>query len=137
MNYILQKKPKIVFARALMKKHSKEDHAFIVLDYGKCVGSIETNWFMPYKMRNLTVTGSERVVEIDYIKQEVKIYDEKRIYRPKIKKEEPLKLEIKHFIESVVKNKKPLVPPVEAKDVLKIAAAAIKSNKKRSAIFIK
>ena len=48
--------------------------------------------------------------------------------RPPVKKEEPLKNEIKHFIDCVINNKEPLVDGKEGIEALEICIKALKAG---------
>ena len=47
-----------------------EDAAYILLDFGKSKGSIESNWLTPTKYRRMFVCGSEGSIELDFITQD-------------------------------------------------------------------
>ncbi|MBU6494869.1 MAG: Gfo/Idh/MocA family oxidoreductase [Acidobacteria bacterium] len=51
-----------------------EDYAFIWLTYGKVTAAVETNWITPLKSRRLSVTGTGGFVDLDYVRQEVTVY---------------------------------------------------------------
>ncbi len=55
-----------------MKRKEFEDYVQIMLTYkdGKSA-FIESNWLTPYKIRNLIVTGSDAIMRLDYLTQEL------------------------------------------------------------------
>lgn len=122
--YLLGREPVAVFAKAGKIKHEKEDHAIIVLDFEDTVASIEVNWFTPHKVRSLVATGTEGIAYLDYINQTIEIYDAEWKKIPEIKREEPLKLELQHFLECVETGKDPLIDGAEGLKVLEIALRA-------------
>jgi UDP-N-acetylglucosamine 3-dehydrogenase len=80
MRYISNEDPVTVYARTGSMRHKKfEDYAQIMLTYedGKSA-FIESNWLTPYKTRILTVTGSEAIMRLDYITQELWVEEPKK-----------------------------------------------------------
>lgn len=112
-----------------------EDYAEIFMKYGKVNGHIQVNWINPIKIRELSVTGKGGYARLNYYTQKLKLYkplvikegatisDFKNI---RIKYEEPLKLEIEHFIKCINKKEKPLVTPEQATEAVKITLGAFK-----------
>jgi UDP-N-acetylglucosamine 3-dehydrogenase len=78
-------------------------------------------------VRNLTVIGSQGIAEVDYIEETLRIFDQEWVRDAKIGKEEPLKLELLHFIGCVQNDKKPLVSGEDGRHALAVALAAVKS----------
>jgi len=124
--YILGKEPIEVFSKSRKFRHSKEDHAIVVLDFGDTAVSIEVNWFTPHKVRKLVVTGSEGIANLDYIDQHIVIHNSEESIMPKIEKKEPLKLELEHFLYCVKNNKEPQVNGYDGMKTLEIALKASK-----------
>ncbi|MEM2147635.1 MAG: Gfo/Idh/MocA family oxidoreductase [Candidatus Bathyarchaeia archaeon] len=131
MRYLFNSDPVAVYAKTGNMKHKKfEDYAHIMLTFEKGKNAfIESNWLTPYKTRVLIVTGSEAIVKLDYITQELTIEDAKETVQPRIIWQEPLKLELQHFIRCIFEKEKPLVTGVDGLKALKIAEAALKSSK--------
>jgi UDP-N-acetylglucosamine 3-dehydrogenase len=128
MSYLYGEGVKEVYASAGSVVHSYEDHAIITLNFGSgSSGVIDTNWLTPHKVRNLTVIGSKGIAEVNYIERTLRIFDQEWVRDAKIEKEEPLKLELLHFIDCVQHDKKPLVSGKEGKHALEVALAAIES----------
>ena len=128
MFYLYGDKVKEVYASAGSVIHSHEDHAIITLNFDNgSSGVIETNWLTPHKVRNLTVIGSKGIAEVNYIDSTLRIFDIEWVRDAKIEKEEPLKLELAHFIDCVQHDKEPLVSGQEGKHALQVALAAIES----------
>lgn len=140
IKYLMGKEPDDIYAcggRTL--NDSREDHVVAILKYGQASGIIQSNWITPIKIRNLSVTGVKGYVELNYITQELALYEanyektydnygdfiikfgkQNKTYI-EINKEEPLKVEIRHFIDCVRNNEEPLVNGDEALSTLKIA----------------
>tara|TARA_B100000902_G_scaffold384778_1_gene425339 strand:+ start:2502 stop:3482 length:981 start_codon:yes stop_codon:yes gene_type:complete len=143
--YLVDSKPVNVFATGgSFNQIDLEDHANIIINFenGKS-GVIEVNWITPMKVRTLSLTCEKAFVELDYIKQQLFISkssvsesDSPRLYPPPIEfkstkislnNQEPLKLEIEDFINSISNGTKPLVAGESALLALKVGMAAVKS----------
>ena len=136
MRYISSEDPISVYAKTGSMRHRTfEDYAQIMLTYedGKSA-FIESNWITPYKTRILTVTGSEAIMKLDYITQELWIEDAKENLQPRFPWREPLKLELQHFADCVLEKRKPVVTGVDGLKALEIAEAALRSSAKNKAI---
>ena len=128
MSYLSGEKIKEVYALAGSVVHSHEDHAIIMLSFDNgSSGVIDTNWLTPHKVRNLTVIGSKGIAEVNYIEETLRIFDQEWVRDAKIEKEEPLKLELLHFIDCVQHDKKPLVSGEDGRHALAVAIAAVES----------
>ena len=127
MSYLYGEKVKQVYASAGTVVHSHEDHAIITLNFSGGSGVIDTNWLTPHKVRGLTVVGSDAMAEVNYIEQTVRIFDEQWIRDAKIEKEEPLKAELRHFLDCVCNDRQPLVSGEQGRHALAVALAAIES----------
>jgi len=120
-----------------------EDVAFITLNFaGKIVANLHLSWLDPCKIRNMTVVGTKKMVVYDDIEtlEKVKVYDKGVLvpdrhngfgefqlsYRygditvPRLKQEEPLKVELNHFLECIRENKKPLTDGENGYQVVRI-----------------
>jgi len=143
MNYLLEEKPVKVFVHK-EKFHSRiqEDAGEIFLEYKKASGFVQVNWVTPIKIRELCVTGTKGYVHLNYISQELINYRAKikkelsdfveliRFSEPEftkiaVKKEEPLKLEIKSFLRAISGKKTALVDGEGALESLKTCLAEV------------
>jgi UDP-N-acetylglucosamine 3-dehydrogenase len=139
MRYIFDEDPTAVFAKIGNLRHSKyEDYAQIMLTFqeGK-TAFVEANWLTPYKTRNLLVTGSRAIVNLDYLTQKITVETAGQSSTPRHAWQEPLKLELKHFADCVLNNRKPDVTGVDGLKALQIAEAAFKSSKLNRAVKMK
>jgi len=130
MLYLFNQDPIAVYAKTGNMRQGKfEDYAQVMLtfDRGK-TAFIESNWLTPYKTRILVATGSEAIMSLDYITQELKIEDAKETLQPRYPMQEPLKLELRHFANCVLEKEKPLVTGLDGLRALRIAEAALKSS---------
>lgn len=137
--YLFGDDPIAVYAKTGSMKHKLfEDYAHIMLTFENGKNAfIESNWLTPYKTRVLVVTGSEAILKLDYITQELTIEDAKETVQPRIPWQEPLKLELQHFANCVLGKEKPLVTGVDGLKALKIAEAALRSSKTGKLIKMK
>jgi len=128
--YLFGEEPSAVYAKTGCMQHKKfEDYAQIMLtfDSGKSA-FIESNWLTPYKTRTLVVTGSKAIMKLDYITQELTIEDAKETIQPRYLWQEPLKLELQHFANCILKKEKPLITGTDGLKALQIAEATLKSS---------
>lgn len=149
INYLMGSKPTEIDAnagRALI--NHREDYAEIFLKYKEASGFIQVNWITPIKIRNLSVTGTKGYAEMDYISQNLLLYESnyKKSFetfgdvvmfsQPNkvevgVEKGEPLKLELLNVIDAVQNNKTPLITGEVGLEALKIALQVLdKINKK-------
>jgi UDP-N-acetylglucosamine 3-dehydrogenase len=139
MRYISNQDPVSVYAKTGNMRHRQfEDYAQIMLTYenGKSA-FIESNWLTPYKTRTLNVTGSDAIMRLDYITQELWVENAKETLQPRIPFQEPLKMELQHFADCILEKKKPLVTGVDGLKALQIAIAALQSSAKNAAVKLK
>lgn len=127
----------------------REDYAEIFLKFGDRAAHISVNWITPVKIRHLSINGTKAYAELDFISQNLEIYDHPYKFdfddfgdfvikygQPKdkqvvsISKNEPLKAEINAFVDSIIKDERPSVTTKEAIDALKIALDISKSISK-------
>jgi len=129
VQYLIGSECTSVYARSTRHRNAKGDAALIVLGFGDVSASVEVNWYTPHKVRSLTVTGTKGIACLDYIKQEVRIYTPTWKVAPKIVgMREPLKLELKHFLDCVKNNRQPMVTGYDGLKVLEIAIRAEQST---------
>lgn len=118
------------------------DYAMLSLAAGETAASVITNWITPVKRRKLSITGLRGHVEIDYMTQEAS-FAPGRDYFPTtsyeglvdqyrgsemiplpVRKEEPLRLELRAFVAGVSGTSLP--DPAIALESLRIAEEATK-----------
>lgn len=116
-NYLLNGFPdkrKIIKTKLFSKNIA--DSSILLLEYGKIIATIQTNWITPVKTRKLYVSGVEGYAELDYIQQKLVLHDKilntkfdgsyyellslsdsskKEVF---ISKKEPLKEELLYFL---------------------------------------
>ena len=130
MLYLFNRDPIAVYAKTGSMRHKKfEDYAQVMLTFEGCkTAFIESNWLTPYKTRVLIATGSEAIMSLDYITQELRIEDAKETVQPRYPVQEPLKLELRHFANCVAGREKPLITGLDGLKALRIAESALKSS---------
>jgi UDP-N-acetylglucosamine 3-dehydrogenase len=121
-------------------------------------GSSEFSWVSPKRIREIKIHGTKGTIVGDYTNQEVWFYEnadfiegsfidyqsmviggsisEGKVIKFPISKSEPLKNELKHFIDCVKTKKKPLITAEEAREALKIATLIFKSGKEEKIIRV-
>jgi len=134
--YLLGDDPVEVYAKAGSLRHKQfEDHAQILLTFnGGKTAFIEANWLTPYKIRKLTVTGSNAIMSLDYITQEITIETSGQTLAPRFEVKEPLKLELQHFANSILNDKEPLITGADGLKAIQVAEAALKSAQRSTAV---
>jgi UDP-N-acetylglucosamine 3-dehydrogenase len=130
IRYLFGEEPIAVYGKTGSMKYKKfEDYAQIMLTFeGGKSAFIESNWLTPYKTRTLVVTGSKAIMKLDYITQELTIEDAKETRQPRYPWREPLKLELQHFANCILKKEKPLITGMDGLKALQIAEAVLKSS---------
>jgi UDP-N-acetylglucosamine 3-dehydrogenase len=136
MRYISSQEAVSVYAKTGNMRHRQfEDYAQIMLAYEHGGSAfIESNWLTPYKTRTLTVTGTDAIMRLDYITQELWIENARENLQPRTTFQEPLKMELQHFADCILEKKKPIVTGVDGLKALEIATAALKSSAKNAAV---
>lgn len=144
---LLDKFPKSIFATGGKGiNDDRIDYADIFLDFDSTSCYLQVNWMTPIKIRTLSVTGTLGYAELDYVTQELVLYKSNyqkevpeefkkfvaALGKPqkvavKIKKEEPLKLEILDFVKSALKRREPLVSPADGINAVKLSEIVLES----------
>jgi len=139
MRYISNESPTSVYAKTGSMRHRQfEDYAQLMLTYeDEKSAFIESNWLTPYKTRTLTVTGSDAIMRLDYITQDLWIESAKESLQPRYAFQEPLKLELQHFAECITEKKKPIITGGDGLEALKIAEAALQSSARNRMIKLR
>ena len=139
-NYLFESKAEMVFANmsSNLKNCEFEDHAEIMTKYENGALSIlETNWLTPYKKRQLNITGVDGIISVDYGSQTVTLYKENNhVEEVKVENKEPLKEELRSFVNAVQSNKEAEVTGQDGYEALRIVEAAMKSSKEKNLIYL-
>jgi len=147
LRYLVGSPVSTVFAIGGRQKHEAfEDHATILLSFENGVnGYVEANWLTPMKVRKLGLTCLKNFVELDYTAQAMTIssstlgpLDPSNLYQVpldfdirhmNLRKEEPLKRELRDFLRAVKEGGNPLVSGEDALETLKVVEAAVESQR--------
>jgi len=130
LHYIFREKARQVYANIGSLRHSYyEDHAAMLINYETYSAIFEANWITPYKIRYLSLTGENAVVNVDFVRNELTILREDGILKPKITMQEPLLLEDKDFLEAIISKKEPRATGVDGIRALAVCEAIIRSAK--------
>ncbi len=148
INYLYEDKAEAILGnigKAMIEK--REDYAEIFLKYGNRSGYIQVNWITPIKIRNLSVTGSKGYAELNYITQELVVYESN--YTKEMVDEygdsvikfgipnktqvgveaiEPLYLELQDFVKCVNTRERPLVTGEIGLEALRIALEVLQKD---------
>lgn len=100
-----------------------------------CIANLTASRVTPVRKRKIRIFQPNAYVSVDYIEQEVEIF--RRVRNPKpepgqpaisivrkkerIEKQEPLKLELAHFVECVQRGSEPIVRGEHGRDALQLA----------------
>ncbi|MCW4050127.1 MAG: Gfo/Idh/MocA family oxidoreductase [Candidatus Bathyarchaeota archaeon] len=130
ISQLFQINPETIYASCGSIDHSYEDYANINLRYTENRNAfIETNWLTPRIRRNLIITGTNGIITVQYRTQQITIENNRQLIQPYIQYQEPLKLELESFINSIRDNKDPVVTGEDGLKALTIAEAALESCK--------
>ena len=136
-NWLFNDMPNLVFARAGKIKHEFEDYATIMLGYNNNkTAIISSNWITPKKIRKFSAVCTNATISSDFITQEVIVNKEITSDVIDIQRQEPLKLEILDFINTIENNNEQGPKPMDAVNVTKIAEAALLSSEKGIPIYL-
>ena len=126
-----------VFANAGSIAHAFEDYANIQVCYENNRSAfIETNWLTPRKIRTLTITGTEGIITVEYITQQILVENNEKLVQPFLQSEEPLYKELESFVTNILGRRSPEVTGEDGLKALKICEAAIESAKTGRQIFL-
>ncbi len=135
--HLVKQEATSVYAIAGSLYHKYEDHANIVLRFNdKPTFFLECNWLTPHKLRGLNITGSKGVMALDYISQKVTIGTNQWEQKSTSKWDEPLKLELTHFVKSILEKQTPLTSGIDGLEALRIAEAALESARNKRIIYL-
>ncbi len=149
MRFLVEHEVKSVYSKTKSILSELEDYVSAILEFENGVsGIIESNLFTPTQIRTMHITGTKGYAEIDFINQDITIYGnlEKEghkasknqilkysntiIGRPFVAKNEPLKLELEHFLNCIISNKTPLTDGNEGLKNLEVAKMIMLSSEK-------
>jgi len=150
VNYLFEDVPERISAQGqCYLQEGIEDVVFATLYFGDGrLAQIHTSWLDPHKMRRMTIVGSQKMATFDDMEaaEKVKVYDKGAtpnlsynsygeaitlrqgdIYIPRISTAEPLKLECEHFIDCLLKDRRPTSDAENGLDVVRVLEAGQRS----------
>ncbi len=141
-NYLMGTAPKAVWAKTnYLLDQERDDCGLIRLDYDSGFSLIESDYFTPGKWRTLAIIGTQGAILLDALDQKVELHQKKHIFsggcfeayngsvlHPNIEFQEPLYLELKHFLECLENRAEPLTGIKDGLEVLRIIEAAYQSS---------
>ncbi|NYZ75457.1 Gfo/Idh/MocA family oxidoreductase [Candidatus Micrarchaeota archaeon] len=158
LTFLVGKYPSEVSAvEARIADKKSNDLCSAIFEFGSFTATVEANRVTPIKSRELVILGTAGAAKLDYISQDLTImradhvttkystFDEivLRVGRgteikPYFVKDEPLKLELMHFLDCVKNKKEPLTTGMDGLHALAAAVAGMKAAKsgKRESICI-
>lgn len=143
LRYITGREIDSIYAEAVYKD-GIEKHVSAILNFGGLKAVVKSSLLYPIKKRGLVILGSEGLIEGNYITQDINLFRsvgvhdtlkdfeklgtvESQIFKPLVRKQEPLKLEMEHFLECIKHGNEPLTNGEEG---MKTLAAALKVQEK-------
>jgi predicted dehydrogenase len=160
-SFLLEAQPIEVVARAGdYLQNKKEDVSFITLTYpNNIIANIHVSWLDPRKVREITIVGSKKMAIFNDLesREPIRIYDkgvmrrrykqdyssfkefrmivrERGVVIPKIRIEEPLAVQCRHFIDCIRKDKRPLTDAFDGLDIVRVLCAIDESIDKKGKI---
>ncbi len=105
-------------AKVLNEGGEGEDLAIFIMEYGRVVGSIETNWLTPVGIRELLISGETGTLIVNYVNQAVEVNKGDVSVIPKYRKKETLLSELEYFVTHVKMGERPDIGIEMTKEVL-------------------
>ena len=137
IRHIVGKNPRSVYATGGNLKHKYEDHIFAILDFDEQLkATIEANFLTPYKLRKISVTAVDGIIEGNYMTQEIKIETHEWVKKSKSEWKEPLKAELQAFVNAIINDEEPVVSGKDGIEVLRICEAILKSIETAEPVFL-
>jgi predicted dehydrogenase len=125
-----------------------EDVVFVTLRYASGIlANLHLSWLHPRKERRFTLVGSQKMVELDDVSPEkLRIYDkgydrppeftqfgefltirDGDVHIPKVAMEEPLRAEIRHFVDCITRGRAPATDLAQGVRITAVLEAAERS----------
>lgn len=103
VNFLLDEWPcRITCVAKPFRRKRLEEMAYIVSELGSgAVSHATLSWLSPRKVRHICVIGENRSAYIDALRQEITIYESGYTYRLGVERNNTIKAELLHFIQSI------------------------------------
>jgi predicted dehydrogenase len=161
--YFIKQKPiSVLAAGQSFLRDNIEDVVYANIKFeNKIMANLIYSWIDPIKIRDITIVGDKKMLLFNdvSVSEKIKIFDKNAkiieetqgvpygeyqialhaggVYTPSIENKEPLKEEIDHFIDSIIKNKQPVNDGLNGLRVVEIITAMQKSLDKRATEYLK
>jgi len=157
MRFLTEMNPMRVYAETEQQIHTDhEDLLFGLLRFPSGItGALEINWLTPTKMRETLVLGEKGLFRVDDLMQDLYFYEntqaigelwspfrairgvsEGSMTRFPIKRQEPLKAELRAFIDAVREGHEMPVTGQDGLDALRLSLALVESGKTHQVIEV-
>ncbi|MBI2998222.1 MAG: Gfo/Idh/MocA family oxidoreductase [Deltaproteobacteria bacterium] len=142
-NYLIGRTPTTVWAKTAHLLGTKlDDFSLIRLEYGSEFTIIESDYFTPGKWRTFDIIGTQGSLFVDLLNQQMAVHRKRHVragdryeaydggvIHPELRFQEPLELEIRHFLECVRERSDPLTGTSDGIETLRIVEAAYESSR--------
>lgn len=142
-NYFVGSSPKAVAARLeSLLDPEFEDRCLIHLEYEGVSATIESDYFSPGKWRTFNIVGTQGIIEMDTLGQKVVVHKKRHVMNDgrfiavdegeitlNIPFQEPLILELRHFLDCIGKRNEPRTGIDDAIDALRVVEAGYESSR--------
>ncbi|MCS7145235.1 MAG: Gfo/Idh/MocA family oxidoreductase [Nitrososphaerota archaeon] len=129
--------PTHLYATGGALRHSYEDYVQALMYFDDVrSASIEANWLSSKKKRDMRITGTEGVANIEFLTGEVIIEKPEHSISPTINYVEPLKSELTYFVEQLRKSGELAPGPVEGVLSLAVSEAILASMRSRATVYL-
>ena len=121
--------PELVHARVRYSEDMVDEYALATMFFpGGGIGVVEASWLTAPKVRELVVSGTEGVLKLGYLSQEIEFSSGGEVLKIRDRWEEPLKIELEHFVDCVLSGREPLVSGRDGLRALSICEAILRSS---------
>jgi UDP-N-acetylglucosamine 3-dehydrogenase len=135
INHLMGVMPESISAFAGKIKHKYEDYANINMLYADDRSAfVETNWLTPRRVRTLTVTGTEGIINVEYTTQQITIENDEMLIQPYLPYKEPLLEELRSFVQSSSGDAELEITGWDGLNALRVCEAALKSSETRKRV---
>ncbi len=156
IHYLVGAKVVRVFAETERRIHTEHEDllsGLLKFDNG-IIALLDINWLTPTKIRELSITGERGMFAVDYLTQDLYFYEndytngqwrtlgvlrgvgEGNMIRLKIKRREPLRVELESFVEAVVEDRPPVVSGEDGLAALALAQEVVRSGRENRVIYL-
>jgi len=138
VSYLTESEPKDIIARGGKLNSERENYAVAIMTMENNIMAIlSANRITQKKTRKLRVTCENKLIELDYVNQDIDIYQKSMpeyvvdsgkvtykhdniIEKVEVQRKEPLRVELQSFVDSIRNKKEPEVNGVVGEELLKL-----------------